>query len=216
MKTAQRILATSLALFNEHGESSVTSVDIANELDISPGNLYYHFKGKEQIVDALYSLHRSQMEHLLSQLNSASLNLEESFYYFYLLLEKLHLYRFLYRSPLDLMEKYPMLRKGHHRMVSALERALLMLMQNAVEQKSIRAKASELPSLVELCSAVMLQSSQYYQIKQKFDEETQIYSALGLLLALLLPRITIDSAHLSQLQNDIAAHTFSRHEQGVL
>ena len=37
MKTAQKILLTALTLFNEHGENTVTSVDIAIELDISRG-----------------------------------------------------------------------------------------------------------------------------------------------------------------------------------
>ena len=56
-KTAKRILLTALTLFNERGENSVTSVDIAMEMDISPGNLYYHFKGKELMVDALIQWH---------------------------------------------------------------------------------------------------------------------------------------------------------------
>ena len=65
MKTAQRILLTALALFNRHGENTVTSVDIALELDISPGNLYYHFKGKESMVVALMQMHEEHMQRVL-------------------------------------------------------------------------------------------------------------------------------------------------------
>ena len=65
MKTAQKILLTALTLFNEHGENTVTSVDIAIELDISPGNLYYHFKGKDSLVNALMKMHEQQMQKIL-------------------------------------------------------------------------------------------------------------------------------------------------------
>ena len=54
MKTAQRILDTAADLFNERGERNVSASDIALELDISPGNLYYHFKGKDGILSALF------------------------------------------------------------------------------------------------------------------------------------------------------------------
>ena len=54
MKTAQRILDTAAGLFNERGERNVSASDVALELDISPGNLYYHFKGKDGILSALF------------------------------------------------------------------------------------------------------------------------------------------------------------------
>ena len=54
MKTYDRIIAESLALFNAHGERSVTTNHIAAHLGISPGNLYYHFRNKEDIVYQIF------------------------------------------------------------------------------------------------------------------------------------------------------------------
>ena len=66
MKTAQRILLTATQLFNEQGERNVTANDIALELDISPGNLYYHFKGKDGIVSALFAEYYRELASILA------------------------------------------------------------------------------------------------------------------------------------------------------
>lgn len=51
--TRERILDTARALFNEHGAHRVGVRDIARALEISPGNLAYHFPTKDDLVAAL-------------------------------------------------------------------------------------------------------------------------------------------------------------------
>ncbi len=53
--TKTRILDAALALFNERGTSAVTTNHIAEAMGISPGNLYYHFRNKAEIVQGLFA-----------------------------------------------------------------------------------------------------------------------------------------------------------------
>ena len=61
MSTKERILDASLALFNELGERKVTTNHIASHLQISPGNLYYHFKNKQAIIFALFERYEERV-----------------------------------------------------------------------------------------------------------------------------------------------------------
>ncbi|MBV7339415.1 TetR/AcrR family transcriptional regulator [Chloroflexi bacterium TSY] len=54
MRTRDRILNTARTLFNERGTAAVSTNHIAAALGISPGNLYYHFRNKEEIIAALF------------------------------------------------------------------------------------------------------------------------------------------------------------------
>lgn len=51
--TRTEILQIARKLFNERGYNAVSVKDIADALGISKGNLTYHFKKKEQIMEAL-------------------------------------------------------------------------------------------------------------------------------------------------------------------
>lgn len=54
MQTRKRILDSALRLYNAHGISAVTSRHIAKDLCMSAGNLHYHFKHTEDIIQQLY------------------------------------------------------------------------------------------------------------------------------------------------------------------
>jgi AcrR family transcriptional regulator len=54
-RTKNRILETAIELFNEKGTKAVTTNHIATAMGISPGNLYYHFRNKEEIIRAIFA-----------------------------------------------------------------------------------------------------------------------------------------------------------------
>lgn len=54
MKTKERILLTSTELFNRHGVGPMTTNHIAKAMEISPGNLYFHYDNKEEILRELF------------------------------------------------------------------------------------------------------------------------------------------------------------------
>lgn len=54
MGNRERIIEETLRLMNEHGAQSIGTTQIAEALEISPGNLYYHFKNKEEIIRILF------------------------------------------------------------------------------------------------------------------------------------------------------------------
>lgn len=105
MKTKERILVTSLSLFNELGEPNVTTVDISNEMDISPGNLYYHYRNKDDIIEHIIA----QYDHDISRILQAEQSLEglvEHWLFLKVITEKNWHYRFVFRDLENLAGKY--------------------------------------------------------------------------------------------------------------
>ena len=112
MKTREKILLQALDLFNQKGVDQVSVLEISQTMGISYGNLTYHFKKKDDLVQALYV----QMQHELdAAINHLVQRIFEETYYLTLVNELLQVtwkYRFLYLSINSLMNQYPFIREG--------------------------------------------------------------------------------------------------------
>jgi AcrR family transcriptional regulator len=103
-RTAERILEVTLALFNRFGEPNVSTTLISAELGISPGNLYYHYPAKDQLINALFDRYEAALNELLQAAEGVE-NVEDAWLFLHMLFELIWQHRFLYRDLNDLLSK---------------------------------------------------------------------------------------------------------------
>lgn len=96
--TKIRILDASLALFNDMGERNVTTNHIAAHLEMSPGNLYYHYKNKQQIIFALFERYEARVLDVLVIPNDRALEPADKLRYLQGIFSGLWEYRFMHRD----------------------------------------------------------------------------------------------------------------------
>ena len=101
-RTAERILEVTLDLFNRFGEPNVSTTLISAELGISPGNLYYHYPAKDELINALFDRYEKALNELLRAADGVR-NVEDAWLFFHMLFELIWQYRFLYRDLNDLL-----------------------------------------------------------------------------------------------------------------
>ncbi|WOP16043.1 TetR/AcrR family transcriptional regulator [Ottowia sp. SB7-C50] len=96
-RTAERILGTTLELFNRFGEPNVSTTTLSAELRISPGNLYYHFPSKDELVNTLFDQYEGRLYELLAADEDVA-DVEDAWFFLHSLFELIWAYRFLYRD----------------------------------------------------------------------------------------------------------------------
>ena len=98
IKTRERIVQHSLELFNQSGERNVSTNHIAAHMEISPGNLYYHFPNKQAIIAVLFAEYETLVDSFLRPPQGRPMTVQDKRYYLQALLAAMWRYRFLHRD----------------------------------------------------------------------------------------------------------------------
>lgn len=146
-RTRERILETSLRLFNVFGEPNVTTQLIADELEISPGNLYYHFGSKDEIIESLFADFERQIESTLAAPEARVPDVEDIWLFLHLVFEGIWNYRFLYRDLNELLSRNRLLETHFQRIVAHKVKTARLICEGLVGTGDMDATPAQIHSL---------------------------------------------------------------------
>jgi len=155
----ERILEASLALFNERGTRSVTTNHIAEHLSISPGNLYYHFRNKEEIIRTIQPLFSEAVRTALALPDDREITAADVGRYHLAGIEAVWEFRFLTRDPQDLVVRDPAMAGPTEGMNHWLTGWFVALWERLIAQGQMRRPARADDLLRVAMNAVILWSS---------------------------------------------------------
>jgi AcrR family transcriptional regulator len=148
-QTRERILETALLLFNRSGAPHVTTADIAGEMNISPGNLYYHFRNKNQMIAELYAAFEQRLEDLLAAPEGRLADVEDLWLFLHLLFEAMWEFRFLYRDLDEILSRDRRLASRFTRFIRRGAQTMIELCRSMVVARAMHASDREIAALSE-------------------------------------------------------------------
>jgi AcrR family transcriptional regulator len=191
-RTAERILEVTLELFNRFGEPNVSTTAISAELKISPGNLYYHYPAKDELINALFGRYETALDELLRAADGVR-NVEDAWLFFHMLFELIWRYRFLYRDLNDLLSKNRRLETHFQTVLKNKGRAVQAVLGGLARGKAVKIDAAQAEPVATAMVVVLTYwlSYEYVRDPRRALEAEQAGAALSRgayhVLSLLMP-----------------------------
>jgi len=209
-RTAERILETTLALFNRFGEPNVSTTLISAELGISPGNLYYHFPAKDELINSLFDRYEQALDDLLPASDGVR-NVEDAWFFMHTLFELIWQYRFLYRDLNDLLSKNRRLEMHFQWVLKSKALAVKTMLAGMTQAGALKMQAHEAESTATSMVVVLTYwlSFEYVRNPRQALEPLNAQSALMRgahhVLNLLVPYL--ENAEKTHLQSLVEAYS---------
>ncbi|MDO8301483.1 TetR/AcrR family transcriptional regulator [Lacisediminimonas sp.] len=180
-RTRDRILEISLRLFNEFGEPNITTSQIADEMKISPGNLYYHFRNKDDIVNSLFSSFDAEINLMLTVPSTRRPNLEDVWLYLHHMFELAWRYRFFYRDLSDLLSRNRILELNFNKILAHEIEIARALCDGLREQGELEADPRVISALATnmVVVATYWLSYEYVRNPRRYTETQMMSDALA-------------------------------------
>jgi len=171
MSTRDLILDVALVLLNDRGESVVTSVDLANEMNISPGNLYYHFKGKEQVVEELYAQFHARVLVALQEITSqAKGDAKETLAGLSVISDILQQFKFISHDIRGINERYLSLRPSLSKLLTLFNQTIRALVKLVMDKSKVNDSTSASGLLADNLMYTLLNFGGYTSLLAVDDE----------------------------------------------
>jgi AcrR family transcriptional regulator len=204
-RTAERILEVTLSLFNRFGEPNTSTTAISAELGISPGNLYYHYPAKDELINALFDRYERALDELLGAADGVA-QVEDAWLFFHMLFELVWQYRFLYRDLNDLLSKNRRLETHFQGVLQRKTRAVRGLFDALERERVLRIERAEVEPLATAVVVLLTYWLSYEYVREprralESDAAAQsLARGVWHVLSLLGPYLDAPSrAHLQQL-----------------
>jgi AcrR family transcriptional regulator len=120
----------------------VSTTLISAELGISPGNLYYHYPAKDELINSLFARYELRLNELLDAAGSVR-NVEDAWLFFHMLFELIWQYRFLYRDLNDLLSKNRKLETQFQCALRNKRHAVAAVLDGLAQGSAVRIEHSE-------------------------------------------------------------------------
>ncbi|KDM90650.1 TetR/AcrR family transcriptional regulator [Photobacterium galatheae] len=215
MKTRDKIIHAALELFNENGEPNVTTNHIAAHMGISPGNLYYHFRNKEEIIHCIFDEYAQELRVRFQPREEAALSSDSLLQYLDAVFMLMWRYRFFYANLPDILSRDSELQHKYLQAQENLHQDIMTVMRHFRTLGLVTLDDEELQSLANTLKLVASSWICYQtaQAPQAKITKAVIYQGVLQILSIIRPLtsaqgrevvLQLESHYCNQVRRDVS------------